>query len=377
MSPPSSSKLRTLFIGLSPTAEETTEDDVDDLQDGLVTSSLASVRRKVYPSDFVFHKVLGKGSYGTVMLVRSLLDGRIYAMKMLRKENVIRRHQVQHTRTERNVLELIRHPFIVSLYHAFQTNKKLYFVMEFCPGGELFFHLSRASRFPEPKVVFYAAEIILALEFLHRRDIIYRDLKPENILLDGEGHVKLTDFGLSKSGVADNYGTRSLCGTPEYLAPEILSQQGHGKAVDWWSLGSLIYEMLTGLPPFYSKDRDRLFHNIRSGDIKFPPHVSQQAQDLMKKLFVRDPDRRLGGSARDADEIKEHPFFKGIDWRKIETKQVTPPFQPQLDGEMDTQYFDREFVKLPAVNSEVADSINESVRDDMFPGFSYNCREED
>ena len=182
--------------------------------------------------DFVQLKVIGKGSYGKVMLVRHEKSQAIYAMKMLRKENVVKRNQVQHTKTERNVLEAVSHPFIVGLHYAFQTPKKLYFVLEFCPGGELFYHLSRAGRFSEHRCRFYASEILEAIEYLHSLNIIYRDLKPENILLDGGGHVKITDFGLSKEGIDDNYSAKSMCGTPEYLAPEILDKRGHGKAAN-------------------------------------------------------------------------------------------------------------------------------------------------
>merc|ERR1712187_250601 len=162
---------------------------------------------------------------------------------------------------------------IVNLCYVFQTPKKLYFVLEFCPGGELFFHLSRAGRFSEGRCRFYSCEILLAIEYLHRLNIVYRDLKPENILLDADGHVKLTDFGLSKEGIQDNFSAKSMCGTPEYLAPEILDKEGHGKAVDWYSLGALMFEMLTGLPPYYTKDRDKLFERIRCGELAYPLRV--------------------------------------------------------------------------------------------------------
>ena len=182
--------------------------------------------------DFDLIKVLGKGSYGKVMLVRHKTDGGVFAMKMLRKENIVKRNQVQHTKTERRVLESVSHPFLVSLQYAFQTPKKLYMVMEFCPGGELFFHLSRAGRFSEARAQFYSAETSLAIAYLHSKNTIYRDLKPENLLLDADGHCKVTDFGLSKEGIEDNVSAKTMCGTPEYLAPEILNKQGHGKAVD-------------------------------------------------------------------------------------------------------------------------------------------------
>merc|ERR1719487_2669676 len=232
--------------------------------------------------DFILMKVVGKGSYGKVMLVKHKDDSsRVYAMKMLRKENVIKRNQVEHTKTERNVLETVSHPFIVSLHYAFQTPKKLYIVLEYCAGGELFFHLSRAGRFSEGRCKLYAAEILLALEYLHSLSIIYRDLKPENLLLDADGHAKITDFGLSKQGIEDNVSARTMCGTPEYLAPEIISKTGHGRAVDWYSLGAIMYEMLTGLPPFYTQDREKLFRRIQAEELRYPSYIGAVTKHLL------------------------------------------------------------------------------------------------
>merc|ERR1719453_1499948 len=208
---------------------------------------------------------------------------------MLRKENIVKRNQTEHTKAERNVLEAVSHPFIVRMHYAFQTPKKLHFVLEFCAGGELFFHLSRAGRFSEGRCRFYSAEILLALGYLHGLNIVYRDLKPENVLLDQDGHAKLTDFGLSKEGIEDNFSAKSMCGTPEYLAPEILDKKGHGKAVDWYSLGALMYEMLTGLPPFYTRDREQLFERIRAGNLNYPSYVTPTAKELLVKMLDRDP----------------------------------------------------------------------------------------
>merc|ERR1711904_253410 len=201
----------------------------------------------------------------------------------------------------RNVLVRATHPFIVNLEYAFQTPKKLYFVLEYCAGGELFFHLSRAGRFSEGRCRFYASEILLAIGHLHALDIIYRDLKPENVLVDTDGHVKLTDFGLSKEGITDNISAKSMCGTPEYLAPEILNKLGHGKAVDWYSLGALMYEMLTGLPPFYTRDREKLFQRIRQGDLQYPQYIGPSVKSLLQRMLDRDPPKRLGGGPGDAD----------------------------------------------------------------------------
>lgn len=324
--------------------------------------------------DFILMKVIGKGSYGKVMLVRHNTDisDKVYAMKMLRKDNVIKRNQVEHTKTERNVLEAVSHPFIVTLHYAFQTPKKLYFVLEYCPGGELFFHLSRAGRFAEGRCRFYASEILLAIEYLHRLNIIYRDLKPENILLDADGHVKLTDFGLSKEGIQDNFSAKSMCGTPEYLAPEILDKRGHGKAVDWYSLGALMYEMLTGLPPFYTRDREKLFERIRRGELTYPSYITGVAKSLLQSMLCGDPNKRLGGGAGDGEEVKAHPWFAGIDWVAIQQRRIAPPFKPQVSQSGDVKYFDKEFVDLPVVNSEIADGAN--MRDAQhFEGFTYQA----
>mmetsp|Transcript_120433 Transcript_120433/g.209020 ORF Transcript_120433/g.209020 Transcript_120433/m.209020 type:complete len:380 (+) Transcript_120433:164-1303(+) len=321
--------------------------------------------------DFILIQVVGKGSYGKVMLVKHKDEGSVFAMKMLRKENVIKRNQVEHTKTERNVLEAVSHPFIVTLHYAFQTPKKLYFVLEYCPGGELFFHLSRAGRFSEGRCRFYAAEILLAIEYLHRLNIIYRDLKPENILLDAEGHVKLTDFGLSKEGIQDNCSAKSMCGTPEYLAPEILNKAGHGKAVDWYSLGALMYEMLTGLPPFYTRDRDKLFERIRRGELPYPDYMAAVAKSLLENLLKGDPSKRLGGGPTDGDEVKRHDFFRGLDWIALEQRRVSPPFKPKISQDTDVQYFDKEFVDLPVIDSEVAgDHRAQDVN--HFEGFTYD-----
>uniref|UniRef100_A0AAV1TAV1 non-specific serine/threonine protein kinase n=1 Tax=Peronospora matthiolae TaxID=2874970 RepID=A0AAV1TAV1_9STRA len=308
---------------------------------------------KVTLEDFVMIKVIGKGSFGKVLLVRKRDTGLIYAMKVLRKENIIKRNQVEHTRTERHVLGYVRHPFIVGLNYAFQTSEKLYFVLDYCAGGELFFHLGKVQRFPEHRARFYAAEITLAIEYVHNLDVIYRDLKPENVLLDENGHIRLTDFGLSKEGIQDDFsGANSFCGTPEYLAPEILNRSGHGRAVDWWSLGALLYEMLTGLPPFYCRDRDRLFEKIRKGDLSFPKYLSPNAKDLLKKLLERDPTGRLGTGPTDAGEIKNHPFFAEIKWNALAGGQVPPPWHPTFSGALDTSQFDREFTDMPVVSPD-------------------------
>jgi len=317
-------------------------------------------------------RVLGKGSYGKVVLVKGTGqhdDGKVYAMKMLRKEHVIRRNQVEHTKTERRVLETISHPFIVRLHYAFQSPKKLHMVLEYCPGGELFFHLSRAGRFSEARCRFYASEICLAIAYLHGRQIIYRDLKPENLLLDSEGHVKLTDFGLSKEGIVDNMSANTWCGTPEYLAPEILSNAGHGRAADWYSLGAIMYEMLTGLPPFYTENREKLFEQIQHGVLRYPAYITSVAADLLCSLMYRDPNLRLGGGVADGGEVKTHDFFEDIDWQAVYERRVSAPFLPNVSHAGDVKYFEEEFLNMPVANSE--DNIIGAPDVKHFEGYSF------
>lgn len=320
--------------------------------------------------DFESLRVLGKGSYGKVFLVRHKDTGgdKLYAMKMLRKEHVLNRNQVEHTKTERNVLEHVSHPFIVSLHYAFQTPKKLYLVLDYCPGGELFFHLSRAGRFSEGRTRFYTCELLLALEYLHSLNIIFRDLKPENVLLDEHGHAKLTDFGLSKEGICDNFSARTMCGTPEYLAPELFDSKGHGKAVDWYSLGALAYEMLTGLPPYYTQDRNLLFDRIRRAQLQYPQYISAVAKALLQGLLTRQPESRLGGGPEDGAEVRAHSFFATVDWQALYQRVVTPPFKPKVAGAGDVSNFEKEFVDMPLGVSEADGRPGAGVH---FDGFTY------
>jgi len=267
-------------------------------------------------------------------------------MKILKKDELSRRNQVDRTKTERRILENIRHPCIVRLRYAFQTRTKLYMVLDYIPGGELFFHLQKVGRFPEEQAKFYAANIILGLEHLHRHNIIYRDLKPENILIDAKGYAVITDFGLSKENMCNNGFTKSFCGTPEYVAPEIINKSGHRYSVDWWSLGVLIFEMLTGSPAFYANEREKLFHNIKYAELKCPSHLSNQSKDLLTKLLTKDPSQRLGGGVADAEEIKSHPWFSSIDWNALINKQIKPKYIPLITSPTDVRNFDKEFTSL-------------------------------
>jgi len=301
-------------------------------------------------------------------LVKKAGEEQVYAMKMLRKDHIMKRNQVEHTKSERNVLEATAHPFIVNLHYAFQTPKKLYVVLEFCAGGELFFHLSQAGRFSQGRCRFYGCEICLGIAYLHSLNIIYRDLKPENLLLDAQGHAKITDFGLSKEGIEDNISAKTVCGTPEYLAPEILNKSGHGKAVDWYSFGALIYEMLTGLPPFYTRDREKLFQRIKRGELSYPSYITPEAKSMLSALIYRDPNKRMGGGPEGGEEVKRASFFSGIDWEQVYEKKLTPPFTPSLNSGGDVKYFDKEFVNMPVVNSEVREDGKEVGH---FEGFTY------
>ena len=257
-------------------------------------------------------------------------QGSLYAMKILRKSHLVRRRQIERTKTERKVLSVLNHPFIMRLYYAFQTAEKLYLVLDYCPGGELFFHLSRYRRFQEPVARFYAAELLLAIGHLHKHGIIYRDLKPENVLLDAYGHVKLGDFGLAKDGIRHpTQGAKSTCGTPEYMAPEVLNQTGHGFCVDYWGLGMILYEMMTGLPPWYTTDRSKLFRRLRSAPLIFPNEVqfSPHCKACIAGLLERDPRLRLGVlGLRSA--MRHEFFYRRINFEALRACQIAAPIRP-------------------------------------------------
>uniref|UniRef100_A0A0K2T1A9 non-specific serine/threonine protein kinase n=1 Tax=Lepeophtheirus salmonis TaxID=72036 RepID=A0A0K2T1A9_LEPSM len=324
-------------------------------------------------SDFELRRVLGKGGYGKVFQVCKVTGedtGKIFAMKVLKKATIVRNQkETAHTKAERNILEAVKHPFIVDLLYAFQTKGKLYLILEFCSGGELFTHLDREGIFMEEKACFYVAEIILALEHLHHQGIIYRDLKPENILLDAQGHVKLTDFGLCKESIVGNSVTHTFCGTIEYMAPEILTRSGHAKEVDWWSLGALMYDMLTGAPPFTAENRKKTVERILRGRLLLPPYITPDAKDLIKKLLKRQVTCRLGYGPTDAKCIRHHPFFKLIDWGDVINRKLEPPFKPSLVGDEDVSQFDSKFTKQTPVDSPCTTSLSESVNL-MFQGYT-------
>ncbi|KAM3717150.1 Serine/threonine-protein kinase [Dirofilaria immitis] len=420
----------------------------------------AARRDKISLEDFEFLKVLGKGTFGKVILCKEQRTKKLYAIKILKKEVIIQKDEVAHTLTENRVLQRCKHPFLTQLKYSFQTPFHLCFVMEFANGGELFFHLQQNRIFSETRTQFYGAEIILALGYLHEQcivyrdmkfftlgsckmvnfvhnithifcydnednvlaigilhfgtkkpsdpelrysfqtndrlcfvmefaiggdlyyhlnkevqlkkagfsesrtcfygaeivsavgylhtnNIIYRDLKLENLLLDKDGHIKIADFGLCKEDISFGDRTRTFCGTPEYLAPEVLEDNDYGRAVDWWGVGVVMYEMMCGRLPFYSKDHEKLFELILTGTIRFPSKLTAPARALLTGLLVKDPNQRLGGGPDDAQEIMQHEFFNNIEWEKLYRKEITPPFRPNVQSDTDTCYFDKEFTQAP------------------------------
>lgn len=316
------------------------------------TNSTNQQQRLLRLSDFRIVRTLGTGTFARVCLVRpagSEEDSdQVYALKILRKAEVIKLKQIDHVRHERQILaDVAGHPFITRLMTSFSDRDSLYMLLDYIPGGELFSYLRRHRRFPEEWAQFYAAEIVLVLEFLHEQQggVAYRDLKPENLLLDAYGHVKLVDFGFAKRlGSKDDrpVETYTLCGTPEYLAPEVIQNKGHTTAVDWWALGILVYEFLTGYPPFWHQNPIEIYKQIVERPVMFPaePPISHNAQHLIRSLCTVDRSRRLGNISGSSARVKEHPFFDGIDWEALLHQHIQPPIQPNVRFPGDAQCFD-------------------------------------
>ncbi|MBN3324097.1 AKT3 kinase, partial [Atractosteus spatula] len=459
-------------MSCSPTSQ------IDNIGEEEMDTSTSHHKRKTM-NDFDYLKLLGKGTFGKVILVREKASGKYYAMKILKKEVIIAKDEVAHTLTESRVLKNTRHPFLTSLKYSFQTKDRLCFVMEYVNGGELFFHLSRERVFSEDRTRFYGAEIVSALDYLHSAKIVYRDLKLENLMLDKDGHIKITDFGLCKEGITDAATMKTFCGTPEYLAPElavksqhapvcagserggwcsqrlprpampggcsaqtlrhmasgdgdcwsrgptpalgglissqavsslpclwvlvmqakrapaevrwgtispsshggfaVLEDNDYGRAVDWWGLGVVMYEMMCGRLPFYNQDHEKLFELILMEDIKFPKTLSADAISLLSGLLIKDPNKRLGGGPDDAKEIMRHSFFAGINWQDVYDKKLIPPFKPQVSSETDTRYFDEEFtaqtitITPPEKFDEDGMDCMDNERRPHFPQFSYSA----
>ncbi|RPD54640.1 AGC/Akt protein kinase [Lentinus tigrinus ALCF2SS1-7] len=321
--------------------------------------------------DFELTTVIGKGSFGKVMQVRKRDTSRIYALKTIRKQYIVQRGEITHTLAERLVLARVNNPFIVPLKFSFQSEQKLYLVLAFVNGGELFHHLQREQRFNEERSRFYSAELLLALEHLHELDVVYRDLKPENILLDYTGHIALCDFGLCKLNMKDSDKTNTFCGTPEYLAPEILRGQGYNKTIDWWTLGVLLFEMLSGLPPFYDENTDVMYQKILNDPLVFGDDIGAEARSILTGLLTRDPTQRLGVNG--AEEIRTHPFFANhIDFQKLIQKKIQPPFKPSVSSPVDVSNFDTVFTTEAPMDSVVEGSQLSQTVQAQFAGFSYD-----
>lgn len=318
--------------------------------------------------DFDLLKVIGKGSFGKVMQVRKKDTGKIYALKSIRKAHIVNKMEVTHTLAEKFVLSRVNSPFIVPLKFAFQSSEKLYLVLSFINGGELFYHLQKARRFPLIRAKFYICELLSAIETLHSMNIVYRDLKPENILLDYQGHIALCDFGLCKINMKLDQKTNTFCGTPEYLAPELLLNKGYTRVVDFWTLGVLLYEMLTSLPPFYDEDVSIMYKKILEDPLIFPSDMDSVTKDLISKLLNRDPAQRLGYHG--VSEIKSHQFFKDIDWVKLTNKGYIPPYKPQVKNSLDISNISSEFTDERPMDSVVDDFLSESVQK-QFGGWTY------
>ncbi|OAQ26770.1 Pkinase-domain-containing protein [Linnemannia elongata AG-77] len=298
----------------------------------------AAARRKFNLDDFRIHRTLGTGSFGRVHLVQSRFNSRFYAMKVLKKTEVVRLKQVEHTNNEKMILERVEHPFLINLWGTFQDVRNLYMVMDYVVGGELFSVLRKSQRFPEHVARFYTCEVLLALEYLHSHAVIYRDLKPENLLLDSMGHIKITDFGFAKH-VPQNM-TWTLCGTPDYLAPEIIQSKGYGKAVDWWSMGVLMFEMCAGFPPFFDEDHIKLYGKIMAGKVRYPSHFQPALKDILKRLLTSDLTKRYGNLRGGATDIKNHAWFEGVNWDQVYSRQIEAPYRPTIMGEGDASNFD-------------------------------------
>uniref|UniRef100_A0A8C7IWQ7 Protein kinase C n=1 Tax=Oncorhynchus kisutch TaxID=8019 RepID=A0A8C7IWQ7_ONCKI len=318
--------------------------------------------------NFVLHKMLGKGSFGKVFLAELKSSREFFAVKALKKDVVLMDDDVECTMVERRVLSLAwEHPFLTHLHCTFQTTENLFFVMEYLNGGDLMFHIQNCHKFDVQRSAFYAAEIICGLQFLHSKGIVYRDLKLDNVLLDSEGHIKIADFGMCKENMEGETRTCTFCGTPDYIAPEILLGQKYGSSVDWWSFGVLLYEMLIGQSPFHGRDEEELFQSIRTDDPCYPRWLAKDARDILIKLFVREPERRLGVKGN----IRQHSFFKDTDWNALEKREVVPPFRPTVKSPSDVSNFDKEFINEKPRLSCADRTLMNSVDQTMFNNFSF------
>ncbi len=339
-----SSSLASSLLSTPTPSEETVETKLTEPVSCIdSTASQSKADAPFCLSDFEVVETLGTGTFGRVLLVRlkdrDVTDRSAYfALKVLAKADIVRLKQISHTNCERSILSKVDHPFLVNMVSSFQDSKNCYMLMEYVVGGEIFSYLRRAGQFSADVARFYISTIVLAIEYLHRNKVVYRDLKPENLLIDSNGYTKITDFGFAKE-VEDR--TWTLCGTPEYLAPEIIQCSGHGSAVDWWSLGILLYEMLAGYPPFYDPNPILIYEKILAGKLVFPEQIDDVSRDLISSLLNADRSKRLGNLRGGADDVKNHPWFYGVDWKALQEGRIPPPIVPYLGQPGDTSNFSK------------------------------------
>jgi len=330
--------------------------------------------KKVSLSDFDLHKVLGRGSFGKVFLAQHRNNRTIVAIKALDKASIVEDDDVECTFTEKEVLKNSHeHSFLTQMYCCFQTEQNIFFVMEYVSGGDLMFQIQMKLSFREPDALFFAGEIICALLFLHAKGIIYRDLKLDNVLLDSEGHVKIADFGMCKTGMHNGATTLTFCGTPDYIAPEILKEHPYGFSVDWWALGVLLYEFVTGQTPFDADDEEQLLEAIKFKDIHPPENLSKECIAALDGFLTRPIKMRLGcdETRPRGQDIKEHPFFAHLDWVALENRQIKPPIRPKSSGGLDASNFDSDFTNAPVVLTPADPSQLEGIDQRQFTGFSW------
>lgn len=315
-------------------------------------------------NDFLLSATLGTGTFGRVRLVKYLPTEKFYAMKIMKKCEILRLKQLEHIKSEVLLLSKLHHPFIVNLAGHLQDDKRLYLILDYVQGGELFSYLRRLGRLPDDSARFYAAQLVLAFAYMHRMNIIYRDLKPENLLIASNGSIKITDFGFAKE-VEDR--TWTLCGTPEYLAPEIIQSKGHGKSVDWWALGVLIYEMLAGYPPFFDENPFGIYQKILAGKVDYPRHFDAKARDLIKRLLTADRTKRLGCLKNESEDVSRHKYFGKIDWSAMYNEELAAPYIPPISGAGDHRNFDA-YPDSP-VDNAIAPAGADKKAFDMFDEF--------
>ncbi|KAK3826983.1 MAG: hypothetical protein JOS17DRAFT_750148 [Linnemannia elongata] len=339
----------------------------------IVNKQSAKPMKKYGLNDFHFLAVLGKGNFGKVMLAEDKKEGGVYAIKALKKESIVKSDEIESARSEKRIYQVAnreRHPFLTTLHSCFQTDTRLYFVMEYVQGGDLMMHIQKDKRFGEHRAKFYGCEVLLALQYFHENDIVYRDLKLDNILLSLDGHIKIGDYGLCKENMPYGATTHTICGTPEFMAPEILEEQPYDRAVDWWAYGVLMYEMLLGRAPFSGEEEDDIYDSILEDEPLYPQGFGRHEQALLQSLLVKVPTNRLGSGPTDAEEIKAHAYFRNVNFDDIYHKRIRPPFLPKVKSKTDVSNFDTEFTS-EAPGETPTDYRLDNVEQDLFKGFSY------